>query len=162
MVSNSDSGKRIVVYEEGWDSVTNRADLERMVENWKLARDYGIFNVLLMHKVTDLDMAGDAGSQLAAMANSLLADADVKVIYRQDSAALSATARQLELNDRERTILKSFQKGEGLWRVGQATFEVYNKLTGEEMPLLDTDQRTGSEAKTDDFGTVLSSDWVTA
>ncbi|MDN5654906.1 MAG: conjugal transfer protein TraC, partial [Kocuria sp.] len=60
MVSNSDSGKRIVVYEEGWDSVTNRADLERMVENWKLARDYGIFNVLLMHKVTDLDMAGDA------------------------------------------------------------------------------------------------------
>lgn len=162
MVSNSDSGKRIVVYEEGWDSVTNRADLERMVENWKLARDYGIFNVLLMHKVTDLDMAGDAGSQLAAMANSLLADADVKVIYRQDSAALSSTTRQLELNDRERTILKSFQKGEGLWRVGQASFEVYNKLTSEEMPLLDTDQRTSSEAKTDDFGNVLSNDWVAA
>ena len=162
MVSNSDSGKRIVVYEEGWDSVTNRADLERMVENWKLARDYGIFNVLLMHKVTDLDMAGDAGSQMAAMANSLLADADVKVIYRQDAAALKATTNQLELNERERTKLRSYQKGEGLWRVGQASFEVYNKLTSEEEPLLDTDQRTGAEAKTDDFGNVLVDDWVAA
>ena len=115
-----------------------------------------------MHKVTDLDMAGDAGSQMAAMANSLLADSDVKVIYRQDSAALKATTNQLELNERERTKLRSYQKGEGLWRVGQASFEVYNKLTSEEEPLLDTDQRTGAEAKTDNFGNVLVDDWVTA
>ncbi|GFZ85368.1 conjugal transfer protein TraC [Nesterenkonia alkaliphila] len=145
MVTNSDAGQRIIVYEEGWDSLSSRADLQRMVENWKLARAYGIFNILIMHKVSDLNMAGDQGSQMAAMARSLLADADVKVIYRQDSAALKVTMDELELNDREKQLLRSLPKGEGLWRVGQSTFEVYNELTPAELPLLNTDERMDSE-----------------
>lgn len=141
MVTNSNGGQRVVVYEEGWDSMSSRADLQRMVENWKLARAYGLFNILILHKVSDLNMAGDAGSAMAAMARSLLADADVKVIYRQDSAALKLTMEELELNDRERQLLKSLPKGQGLWRVGQETFEVANDLTDAEKPLLDTDDR---------------------
>ncbi|SUW70174.1 Type IV secretory pathway, VirB4 components [Brevibacterium iodinum] len=141
MVTNPDGGQRLVVYEEGWDAVTSRADLQRMVENWKLARDYGIFNILILHKVSDLNMAGDQGSQMAAMAKSLLADADIKVIYRQDAAALRSTTEELELNDKERSMLKSLEKGTGLWRLGQKTFHVRNDLTEEEVPLFDTDQR---------------------
>src|SRR5699024_2747490 len=74
MVTTSDCGQRIVVYEEGWDNISSEADLQRMVEAWKLARAYGIFNLLIMHKISDLDMAGDKGSQMAAMARSLLSD----------------------------------------------------------------------------------------
>lgn len=141
MVTNRDGGQRLVIYEEGWDSISSKADLERMVNNWKLARDYGIFNILIMHKVSDLNMAGDQGSQMAAMARSLLGDADVKVIYRQDSSALRLTTEEMELNDRERSILKELRKGEGLWRLGQQTFQVRNVLTPAELPLFDTDQR---------------------
>ena len=63
------------------------------------------------------------------------------MIYRQDSAALKLTMEELELNDRERQLLKSLPKGQGLWRVGQETFEVANDLTDAEKPLLDTDDR---------------------
>lgn len=157
MVTNPDGGQRLVVYEEGWDAVTSRADLQRMVENWKLARDYGIFNILILHKVSDLNMAGDQGSQMAAMAKSLLADADIKVIYRQDAAALRATTEELELNDKERALLKTLPKGTGLWRLGQKTFHVRNDLTVEEEPLFDTDQRlraSGDDGQGTGFVTV--------
>lgn len=166
MVTNPDAGQRVVVYEEGWDSVTNRADLQRMVENWKLARDYGIFNILIMHKVTDLNMAGDSGSQMAAMAQSLLADADIKVIYRQDPAALRATTSQLELNDKERAQLPVLQKGTGLWRIGQKTFRVRNTRTTPEAELFDTDQKLRTTKSVDNVSMIedehghLITDWA--
>lgn len=141
MVTNSDSGQRLVIYEEGWDSLSSEADLTRMVEQWKLARSYGLFNVMVLHKVTDLDMAGAEGSKMVAMAKSLLADADIKVIYRQDAAALKITAEEMDLSDREKTLLKTLNEGTGLWRVGEATFEVANTRTKVEIPLFDTDQR---------------------
>lgn len=141
MVTNSDAGQRIVIYEEGWDNISSEADLMRMVEQWKLARSYGLFNLLVMHKVTDLDMAGDQGSRMVAMAKSLLADADIKVIYRQDAAALRVTTEEMDLSAREKRLLKTLDKGVGLWRVGEATFEVANILTAAEGPLFDTDAR---------------------
>lgn len=141
MVTNTDAGQRVVVYEEGWDNISSEPDLSRMVEQWKLARSYGLFNILVMHKVSDLDMAGDKDGKLVTMARSLLADADVKVIYRQDSAALKVTAEKMDLSEREKRLLKSLRKGTGLWRVGEATFEVANDLTRAEQPLFDTDAR---------------------
>ncbi|MFC4372457.1 conjugal transfer protein TraC, partial [Citricoccus nitrophenolicus] len=141
MVTTSDGGQRIVVYEEGWDNISSEADLQRMVESWKLARAYGIFNVLILHKVSDLNMAGDVGSRMAAMAKSLLADADVKVIYRQDRSTLKLTADELDLSDRERSLLKHLGKGVGLWRLGGSSFEVKNDLTRVELSLFNTDER---------------------
>lgn len=142
---SEDDGQRVVVYEEGWDSISNEADLERMMKGWKLARHYGVFNILILHKVTDLDTAGGQGSRQAAMAQSLLADADIKIIYRQDRAALRATNEKLELSAEERVLLQKMPKGRGLWRVKNSTFEVQNILTEAERPLLDTDQRMGKD-----------------
>lgn len=141
MVTNSDAGQRVVVYEEGWDNISSEADLQRMVEQWKLARSYGLFNILVMHKVSDLNMAGDQGSRMVSMAKSLLADADIKVIYRQDATALRVTTEEMELTTHERGMLRTLEKGTGLWRIGEATFEVANELTAAEIPLFDTDSR---------------------
>lgn len=135
-----DDAQRMVVYEEGWDQISNEADLTRMQTGWKLARHLGIFNVLILHKVDDLGTADAEGSSMAAKAEGLLADADIKVIYRQDNAALRKTNEKLELTDKENSILRKLKKGRGLWRVQNSTYEVENKLTEAEKPLLDTDQ----------------------
>lgn len=147
MITTRDGGQRIVIYEEGWDNISSEADLRRMVEQWKLARAYGIFNILVLHKIADLDMAGDQNSKMAAMAKSLLADADVKVIYRQDRSALSVTTSEMELSDRERSLVRSLPKGTGLWRLGDSSFEVQNQLTRAEIPLFDTDERMDKQPK---------------
>jgi len=150
MVTTSDAGQRIVVYEEGWDNISSEADLQRMVEAWKLARAYGIFNILIMHKIADLDMAGDHGSQMAAMARSLLTDTDIKIIHRQDETALRTTTDEIELSEREEHILKTLPKGVALWRIRNSTFEVKNKLTEAEIPLFDTDERMDMPLRNDD------------
>lgn len=156
---SEDQGQRIVVYEEGWDAIANEADLERMQKGWKLARYLGIFNVLILHRVSDLDSAGGKGTALAAMAEGLLADADIKVIYRQDNSALAKTNEKLELTDRENNLLRSLHKGQGLWRVKNSTFEVRNVLTEAEVPLLDTDQRMGKKSREKK---PLARDWLQA
>src|SRR5699024_1702031 len=100
---------------------------------------------LVLHKIADLNMAGDQGSKMAAMAKSLLADADVKVIYRQDQSALKLTSDEMDLSSRERGLLKKLSKGQGLWRIGESSFEVMNELTNAEIPLFDTDERMNTK-----------------
>ncbi|WFP17549.1 hypothetical protein [Citricoccus muralis] len=156
MITNSDYGQRLVIYEEGWDNISSEADLQRMVESWKLARAYGLFNILVMHKISDLDMAGDQKSRMAAMARSLLADSDVKVIYRQDASALKVTMDELDLSDRERALIKSLDKGVGLWRLRESSFEVANDRSRAETPLFDTDERMRTLDITDEDATVLA------
>ncbi|GAB3249193.1 conjugal transfer protein TraC [Arthrobacter pigmenti] len=140
MITNSNSGQRLCVYEEGWDSVSDEASLARMMEAWKLARDYGIFNILIMHKLADLDIAGDAGSAMSGMARSLLGDTEVKVIYRQETANLDVTQKELGLTDAERDEINRVPKGTGLWLVGSRSVCVKNNLTGPERPVFDTDK----------------------
>lgn len=141
MVTNPDGGQRICIYEEGWDNIGNEADLKRMVSAWKLAREYGIFNVLLLHKFEDLDMAGNVGSKALAMAKSLIADADIKVIHRQDHSVLQATKEQLDLTDKETRWVRSMEKGEALWKINDKVFVVECRRTTAERPVFDTDGR---------------------
>ena len=140
MITNDNSGQRLCVYEEGWDSVSDEASLVRMMEAWKLARDYGIFNILIMHKLADLDIAGDAGSAMSAMARSLLGDTEVKVVYRQETANLDVTQKELGLTEAERAEVNRLPQGTGLWIVGSRTVCVKNNLDNAERPVFDTNQ----------------------
>src|SRR5699024_9558894 len=123
MVTTSDGGQRIVVYEEGWDNISSEADLQRMVEAWKLARAYGIFNLLIMHKISDLDMAGDKGYQMAAMARSSLSETDIKTIHRKDETTMRSTTNEIMWSEREEHILKNLPKSVALWRIRNSTFK---------------------------------------
>lgn len=139
--TNRDSGQRIAVYEEGWENLDDEASLERMVAQWKLARDYGLFNILILHKLSDLNRSGDEGSRARELAVSLLADTDIRVVHRQKSDQLKATADLLRLTGSEREEISRAPKGVALWKVGELEGRmvrtVRTKLEGE---LFDTDQ----------------------
>ncbi|MGQ7788338.1 conjugal transfer protein TraC [Nesterenkonia sp. K-15-9-6] len=155
MVAFAEAGQRVVVNEEGWSDMASKAALQSKVRFWKLARAYGIFNILILHKLVDLDTAGDAGSQEATMARGLLAESEIKVIHRQDASALAITSSELEISERERALLKDLDKGVGLWRVGpKMSFEVYARRSEAEKPLVDTDDRM--DGSTDDVTTATA------
>lgn len=148
MITNPDNGQRICVYEEGWDNISSETDLQRMVEAWKLARHYGIFNILVMHKLTDLEMAGNKGSAMYAKAKSLIGDAPYKVIYQQPAIEDDLLEDGLGLSDRELRLVHSLPMGTGLWCIGEnERFKVRNRLTREEAPLFKTDERMISKQK---------------
>ena len=73
-------GQRWCIYDEAWRLMSQPALLRRMDAHWRLARAYGIANMMIFHKISDLDNVGDQGSAMRGLANSLLANAETRVI----------------------------------------------------------------------------------
>lgn len=141
VVTSRDFGQRVMVYEEGLDALSDPGSLQRMVAQWKLARAYGIFNVLVLHKLKDLNMAGDEGTKTREQALSLLGDSDIRVVYHQNTDQMVETREALGLTVRECEKVGGFREGYGLWKLGDASFVVQNIMTGPERPIFNTDKQ---------------------
>ena len=138
-------GQRWVIYDEAWRLMSHPALLKRMDAHWRLARHYGIANVLVFHKLTDLENVGDSGSAMRSLANSLLANAESRIIYRQESDQLGVTAKTLGLTATERKLLPGLGVGQGLWRIKERSFVVQQQLHPAELKLFDTSQRAAGK-----------------
>ncbi|WP_046772434.1 TraC family protein [Jiangella alkaliphila] len=136
-------GQRWVIYDEAWRLMAHPALLRRMDAHWRLARHYGIANMLIFHKLSDLDTVGDAGSAARALASSLLANAETRVIYRQETDQLGATAHTLGLTRTEQHLLPTLGTGQGLWRIADRSFVVQHQLHPAELQAFDTRARMG-------------------
>lgn len=134
-------GQRYVVYDEAWRLMSYPSLLARMDAQWRLARHYGISNLLIFHKLTDLENVGDQGSRMRALASSLLANAETRVVYRQESDQLGVTAQTLGLTGTERSLLPGLGIGQGLWKIKDRSFVVQAQLHPAELELFDTRAR---------------------
>ena len=139
-------GQRWVIYDEAWRLMSQPSLLRRMDAHWRLARHYGIANALIFHKLTDLENVGDSGSAMRSLANSLLANAETRIIYRQESDQLGVTAKTLGLTTTERKLLPSLGVGQGLWRIKERSFVVQQQLHPAELELFDTSARASGLA----------------
>lgn len=139
-----DGGQRWVIYDEAWRLMQHPALLRRMDAHWRLARHYGIANMLIFHKLTDLENVGDAGSANRALAASLLANAETRIIYRQETDQLGATAAALGLTRTERALLPTLGTGQGLWRIRDRAFVCQHQLHPAELELFDTSTRASA------------------
>ncbi len=136
-----EGGQRWMVYDEAWRLMQYPALLRRMDAQWRLARHYGIANLMIFHKLSDLDNVGDQGSAMRSLANSLLANAETRVIYRQESDQLSITAQTLGLTGTEQRLLPGLGTGQGLWRIKDRSFVVQHQMHAAELALFDTTSR---------------------
>ena len=137
-------GQRWCIYDEAWRLMSHPALLRRMDAHWRLARHYGIANMLIFHKLTDLENVGDQGSAMRSLANSLLANADTRIIYRQESDQLGVTADALGLTGTEQKLLPGLGIGQGLWRIKDRSFVCQHQLHPAELALFDTTTRMKS------------------
>jgi type IV secretory pathway VirB4 component len=139
-----DGKRRIVVQEEAWHLLASPGVAELQQANFKLARQYGVQNILVMHHLVDLRAAGDAGTRTAELAAGLLADTSTRVLYHLDPGEVGASADLLGLNQAQRQIIPHLQRGSGLWLVGQRAYLVHHLLApspdSPERWIVDTDQ----------------------
>ncbi|NYI77080.1 ATP-binding protein [Nocardioides panzhihuensis] len=133
-----DGGQRWVVYDEAWRLMSHPALLRRMDAHWRLARHYGIANMLIFHKLSDLDNVGDSGTAMRALASSLLSNAETRIIYRQEADQLGNTAAALGLTSTEQSLLPTLSTGRGLWRIKERSFVCQHQLHPAELSLFDT------------------------
>lgn len=134
-------GQRWVVYDEAWRLMAYPALLRRMDAQWRLARHFGIANMLIFHKLSDLENVGDSGSAMRALASSLLANAETRIVYRQEPDQLGSTATALGLSGTEQQLLPALGTGQGLWRVKDRSFVVQHQLHPDELAAFDTTAR---------------------
>ena len=139
-------GRRWVIYDEAWRLLRHVGLLERMEAQWKLSRGLGIANMLIIHRLSDLLSAGDAGSRGRALAEGLLSDCSTRIIYRQEADQLAATASLLGLTGVETQAVSALPRGRGLWKIASRSFVVQHLLHPSELQLYDTDSRMHEKA----------------
>ena len=138
-LTSATGGHRWVIYDEAWRLVRSLPLIRRMQAQWKLSRAYGIANLLVLHRLSDLDAVGALGSEARAIADGLLADCSTRVVYRQESDQLGATATSLGLTGIERDLLPALPRGTGLWKVSGRSYVVRHRLHVDELAVFDTD-----------------------
>ena len=141
----------INVADESWKIVQHTGLGEWFQSNFKLARQFGVMNLVVLHKLADLQAAGDAGSRAARIAEGLIADASTRVVYHQDESQIDVTRTLLGLSESEATLIGALSAGQALWRVGNRSFVVQHYRSRLEARLTDTDtgMRLSAEAKSD-------------
>jgi type IV secretory pathway VirB4 component len=140
-LAHDDGIKRLVVLDEGWAVLADPAAATFMQRSWKLARSYGVANMLVVHRLSDLTAAGEAGSREVKIAQGLLSDSETRVILQQSPADLEATRDLVGLTGTEIDHVATLPRGAALWKVGQRSFVVEHRLSRAEYALIDTDAR---------------------
>jgi len=134
-------GQRLVVYDEAWRVMAQPSLLARMQAHWKLSRAWGLANLMIVHRLSDLDAVGDVGSQARGLAQGLLGDTATRILYNEPYDEARAAGRVLGLSDVEVQQLPELDRGEGLWRVNERAFVVRHLCTPGELELFDTNAR---------------------
>jgi type IV secretory pathway VirB4 component len=129
----------ISVADESWKIVQHTGLGEWFQSNFKLARAFGVMNLVVLHKLADLQAAGDAGSRAARIAEGLVADASTRIVYHQDESQIPLTRSLLGLSDNEARLISMLPPGHALWRVGPRSFVVAHQRSRIERRLTDTD-----------------------
>jgi type IV secretory pathway VirB4 component len=138
------SRQTILVVDEGWRVFSHLGIGEWLQGTWKLSRAFGLSGWAIMHRVSDLAAAGDAGSREAKLAEGLLADAQTRVVYRQSADELQRSKELLGLSQTEAEVVADLQPGQAIWKVGSRSFLVAHRLSRLESSLVDTDARMGA------------------
>ena len=129
----------ICVADESWKIVQHTGLGEWFQANFKLARQFGVMNLIVLHKLADLQAAGDEGSRAARIAEGLIADASTRIIYHQDASQAALTRSLLGLSNAETDVLSLLSCGQALWRVGSRPFIVQHHRSRIEAQITDTD-----------------------
>lgn len=128
-----------LVIDEAWRVLGHVGIAEWLQAAFKLSRAWGVQNVIVMHRFSDLTAAGDAGTRVVKLAEGLLSDTQTRVVYRQVDGELDATRRLAGLTDTEADRVLNLRPGEAIWKVGHRSFHVQHIIARAERTLVDTD-----------------------
>jgi hypothetical protein len=133
------SRQLFLVVDESWAILSNLGVARWLQASWKLSRAFGVSNVAILHRVTDLHSVGASDSEQVALAKGLLADSETRVVYAQSPGELAVASDLLSLSSTEAGLLPQLRRGVALWKVGQGSFLVQHRLSNLERRLVNTD-----------------------
>jgi hypothetical protein len=133
--------QRVQILDEAWALLGNRHTASYLQTCFKLGRTYGVANLCIAHRASDLVAQSDDGTAIAKIAAGLLADSATKIILRQAPDQLAAATAHFGLTAPEASIIGQLTRGRALWKLGGRTAVVHHLLAPTEVSIVDTDAR---------------------
>ena len=133
--------QRVQILDEAWALLGNRHTAGYLQTCFKLGRTYGVANLCITHRASDLVAQADDGTATSKIAAGLLADSATKVILRQAPDQLDAAVTHFGLTGPEASIVGQLTRGRALWKLGGRTAVVQHVLGPSELEITDTDAR---------------------
>ncbi len=137
---------RFIVLDEAWRLLNDLGTGRWLRSSLKLARQYGVANILVIHRLSDLLAAGDAGSEKHALASGLLSDTETRIIYAQPDGEVAEMAALLGLSRSDQEHLVDMQRGHAIWKVGRTSHLVEHRVSDFEKAITYTDQAMETNA----------------
>lgn len=134
-----DGPRRIQVLDEAWALLGSERTSRYLQSCWKLCRAYGVANVLVVHRLSDLRAQSDDGSSAAKIAAGLLADTQTRILLRQSPDQVPEARSLLGLTEREAELLTRLVRGRALWKVAGRAAVVQHVIGRAEVSFCDTD-----------------------
>lgn len=144
-ISRPDGKKRFVVLDEAWAVLNNVSVARWLQQSYKLSRGYGVSNVAIMHRLSDLQASGNQGSEAFNLAKGLLSDTETRIIYGQPHSEIELAVEMLGLTGSQAELLPQLKRGQALWKVGRDSFLVQHQLGNSEKTIVDTDAQMHSD-----------------
>lgn len=140
VMARPDGPPRLQVLDEAWSLLASERTSRYLQACWKLGRSYGVANVAVVHRLSDLRAQADDGTATAKVGAGLLADTQTRVFFRQSSDQVADAQRLLGLTATEAALLSRLCRGRALWKVGHRT-AVVQHVVGRAEAFCDSDQR---------------------
>lgn len=131
---------KVVVMDEFWRLLSDRATAEWAKYAFKMSRDHGTSYIAVLQHLGDLK---SVDTETRSIAMGLLSDAETRVVYRQPPDQAAALGELLGLSDQEIEVVQRLATGRALWKVGGRSFVVDHLITDLEKPIVDTNHAMG-------------------
>ncbi|MEW6470931.1 MAG: DUF87 domain-containing protein [Actinomycetota bacterium] len=132
--------RRVQVLDEAWALLAAERTARYLQAAFKLCRAWGVANIAVSHRVSDLRAQADDGTATAKIGKGLLADTQTRVLFRQAPDELRSAKELLALTDTQAGLLPRLGQGCALWLLGAGRAHlVEHHIAADEWDLCDTD-----------------------
>ena len=133
-------GRRgILIEDEVWATAGSERSAKTLQARLKLCRLYGIWNILVTHRLSDLRAQADDGTAASKVTTEMLGDIATRVVFRQATDQLAETGDRLRLNDKQVELISRLPPHRALWMVAGRAAVVHHVVADHELALTDTD-----------------------
>lgn len=139
LMSTSGGPRRLQVLDEAWALLGSERTSKYLQACWKLGRSYGVANLLIVHRLSDLRSQSDDGTSAAKVSMGLLADTQTRILFRQSTDQVAEASAMLGFTTTEAQLLPRLVKGRALWKIAGRSAVVAHTIGSHERAFCDTD-----------------------
>jgi type IV secretory pathway VirB4 component len=129
---------KLTVIDESYKALQNPAMVSYFLDAWKVGRQFGAANIIIIHALSELRAQFDDGAAALKQTEALLNTTSVKVYLRQHHDQAADLLARFGLTTAEARLLPTMPPHQALWKIGDYTALVDHDISGPELDFCDT------------------------